>query len=265
VGRALARREGIEAGQEIAVVGQDVDGSIASELYQVAGIVATPVDLVNTQGLVVSLADAQDLLRLEDGAHEIVVRVGDPERVDAVLARLRSLDELAGLEVLPWRELAAQLVSLVGMVDAYTWIILVIVFVAAAAGIANTMLMSTFERIHELGMLLSLGCRPGRLGTIILLEAVILGLVGVAVGTALGWGLVLATAESGLDYAALGGGAETYEVSFKGVQMSSLVYPRIYLRDVVSGITAVTLTALAAVAWPAWHVARLEPVEAMRA
>lgn len=263
VGRALARREGIEPGMEIAVVGQDVDGSIASELYRVEGVLASAVDLVSTMGLVVSLEDAQDLLRAPDQAHEIVLRMRDAETLDESVARLRATEEMAGLEVLPWRELAAQLVTMVEMLDAYTFIILIIVFVAAAAGIANTMLMSTFERTRELGMLLSLGCRPGRLGRIILLEAVILGLVGVGVGTGLGWVLVLATAESGLDYAALGGG-EAYEVSFKGLQLSSMVYPKMYARDVISGVAAVALTALAAVAWPAWHVARMEPVEAMR-
>ena len=264
VGRALARREGIEPGMEIAVVGQDVDGSIASELYRVEGVLASTVGLVNTMGLVVSLEDAQDLVRAPDQAHEIVLRLTSGDQLDPALPRLRALPAMQGLEVLPWRDLAAQLVTMVEMMDAYTFIVLIIVFVAAAAGVANTMLMSTFERTRELGMLLSLGCRPGRLGRIILLEAVILGLVGVAVGTGLGGALVAATAESGLDYAALGGGGEAYEVSFKGLQLSSMVYPKMYGRDVIAGVAAVALTALAAVAWPAWHVARMEPMEAMR-
>ncbi len=47
----------------------------------------------------------------------------------------------------------------------------VLVFVAAIAGIANTLMMSTFERMHEFGMLLSLGCRPLRIVALIVLEA----------------------------------------------------------------------------------------------
>jgi ABC-type lipoprotein release transport system permease subunit len=231
----------------------------------VAGVLESPVDIVSTQGIVMSLGDAQDLLRMPDEAHEIVLRVRDPDLLSGTLERVRALPELQGQEVLPWRDLATQLVTMVEMMDAYTFIILIIVFLAAAAGIANTMLMSTFERTRELGMLLSLGCRPGRLGRIILLEALVLGLLGVAAGTALGWGLVLAFGETGLNYAALGGGEDTFEMSFRGLHMTSMVYPKLYLQDVVAGVVAVACTSLAAVVWPAWHVSRLEPVEAMRA
>jgi ABC-type antimicrobial peptide transport system permease subunit len=124
--------------------------------------------------------------------------------------------------------------------------------------------MSTFERSHELGMLLSLGCSPARLWRLVAVEAVILGVLGVAVGTGLGLGLVQATAESGLDYAALGGSDEGYEVAFKGMQLSSQVYPVLYVRDVLAGVVAVLVTTMVAIVWPALHIVRLEPMEALR-
>jgi putative ABC transport system permease protein len=138
-----------------------------------------------------------------------------------------------------------------------------ILFVAAAAGIANTMMMSTFERRSEFGMLLALGARPRRLVRMILLEAVVLGLVGVAIGSALGAALVLVTSRTGIDYAALTGtGAE--EASFAGLNLSFVVYPRLQARHVWIGTLAVTLTSALASVWPAALVARLQPAEAMR-
>jgi putative ABC transport system permease protein len=142
--------------------------------------------------------------------------------------------------------------------------VLLIVFVAAAAGIANTMLMSTFERKHEFGMLLSLGCGPFKLSRMVTLEAVLLGLFGVAIGTVLGVGLVLITSQTGMDYAYLGGGQDSYEASFRGLQLSSLVYPRLYARDILAGVVAVFLTSLISVVWPIARISRLEPMEAMR-
>jgi len=94
--------------------------------------------------------------------------------------------------------------------------------------------------------------------------AVILGLLGVAIGTALGLGLVALTSESGIDYAALGGSESTYEGDFQGLQISSHAFPRIYPGDVIAGVLAVFLTSLIAVIWPMVHVARLEPMEAIR-
>jgi len=264
VGSALARKHGIGPGAELAVVGQDLDGSIANDLFTVADVISSPVDVVNSLGVVMSLSDAQDLLLMSDQAHEITIHGRDAERIGETAARLAALPSLRELEVLSWKEISPHFAGLVAIMDAYSLIILVIVFIAAAAGIANTMLMSTFERVHELGMLLALGCKPSRLSRIITLEAVILGLIGVGIGTVLGVGLVLMTMGSGVEYAALGGSDQGFEVAYQGLKITSHVYPRISVSNVVSGVVAVLLTSLLAVVWPVLYLVRLEPMEALR-
>jgi putative ABC transport system permease protein len=249
VGSSFARQHDIQKGSELAIIGQDIDGSIANGLFTVSGIIATPVEAINTLGIVMSLDDAQELLAMWDQAHEIVVHARDREQLSDTVARLSSLTRLAGAEVLPWQELVPHLVSMVGFIDIWKLIVLVI--------------MSTFERTHVFGMLLSLGCGPGRISRMAALEAILLGLVGVAVGTTLGLSFVLLTAESGIDYAALSG-RSTYEVGFQGLQLSSHVYPQVSFRDVLTGVVAVFLTAMLSVAWPVLHIVRLEPMEAMR-
>ncbi len=263
VGRGFARRHDITPGMELALVGQDVDGSIASGLFTVVDTVASPVEVVNNLGIVMSLDDARELLAMAEDAHEIVIHVHDGDEVNETVARLSGAASLLESEVLPWREIVPQLVAMVGMMDSFLTVVLGIVFIAAAAGIANTMLMSTFERTHEFGMLLSLGCGPGRLSRMITVEAVMLGLLGVGLGSALGVILLLATSQSGLDYAALGGG-DTYEVAIKGLQLGTLVYPSFHAKDFVFSITAVFLTSLLSVIWPILRIIRLEPMEAIR-
>ena len=265
VGSGFARKHGIEPGMELAVVGQDVYGSIASALFDVSEVAWFPVDALNNMGIVASLEDAQDMLAMYGQAHEIVVHVTGRDAIPRVLERMRAMPALEGTEVLRWEDVVPEIVSMVGMIDGFLIIVLCIVFVAAAAGIANTMLMSTFERTHEFGMLLSLGCGPGRLARIITVEAVVLGLLGVAAGTALGVVFVWITSNTGLNYAALGGNdGSSYEVAFKGLQMSSIAYPRLYAKDVVASVAAVFLTSLVSVGWPIFRIIRLEPVEAMR-
>jgi len=264
VGYNFAGRYGIEPGAELALVGQDVDGSIASGLFTVADVVASPVDIVNNLGIVMALDDATDMLAMYDQAHELVIHTEDVETINETIERLRGLPSLDGLEILPWRDIVPTMVGMIEMVDVFLYIVLMIVFIAAAAGIANTMLMSTFERKHEFGMLLSLGCGPGRLARMITVEAVILGLVGVLIGTVLGLGLLAVTSQTGMDYAALGGDQETYEASFQGLNLSSLVYPKLYVSDVIAGVVAVFLTSLLSVLWPIAKIVRMEPMEAMR-
>ena len=264
VGRSFARKHDIEPGMELAVIGQDVDGSIANDLFQVSDVLSSSVEVVNNLGIVMSLADAQELLLLTDQAHEIVVHVNEPDTIDATVTRIASLPALAGTEVLSWQEIAPHIVTMIRMMGAYRYIILFIVFIAAAAGIANTMLMSTYERTHEIGMLLSLGCGPGRLAKIIATEAVVLGQLGVILGSALGIGLVALTSGSGIDYAALGGAESSYEGAFKGIQISSRVFLQLYPGDVIAGMAAMLLISFMATVWPLLRIVRLEPMEALR-
>lgn len=261
VGRKLAVTIGARPGDELALVGQGVDGSFANDLYVVAAVVETPVDMVNRQAIVMELGEAQRLFAMTDEVHEIVIHLR-PGADGAALAR-RLASELPGAEVLEWRAIAPDLVNLVELVDAAWLFVLILVFVAAAAGIANTMLISTFERTRELGMLLALGTRPLRIVAMVVLEGLALALVGVVAGFALGAGLVAIFHQVGFDLAELTGGGPS-EVSFAGMAWSMRLFPTLYPIDFIRIFVAVMVTALLAAAWPAIRAARLQPVAALR-
>jgi ABC-type lipoprotein release transport system permease subunit len=145
------------------------------------------------------------------------------------------------------------------------WVfVLVLVFVAAAAGVANTALMSTFERTHEFGMLLALGTAPARIVAMVVLESLALGTTGAVLGTALGASLVAWAFRHGVDFAAVTGGGPT-SVSAFGMNFTMVIYPRLAVVDVVRAVLAVVVTALIASSWPAIRAARLQPAAALRA
>ncbi len=263
IGKVLANRLGLEPGQLIAIIGQDADGFPASDLFRVNAILQSNVDVVKTMGVVMSFEDAGEFLAMPDQAHEIVVQADDERYAEALASRIAALPSLANAEVLPWKEAVPELARMIGMKGWIDLIFLGIVFIAAAAGIANTSMMSTFERTREFGMLLAMGTRPGRIVSMVLIESVMLGLMGVALGSAIGTGLVLITSHTGINYAALAGTA-VEDISFAGVSISFIIHPEFELRNVIFGVCAVTITSVLASVWPASLAARLEPVEAMR-
>lgn len=71
---------------------------------------------------------------------------------------------------------------------AMTWSVSSIALVIGAIGVMNTILMSVFERLHEIGILLAIGWRRGRIMGMILAESLLLGLVGGIIGCAIGVG-----------------------------------------------------------------------------
>lgn len=263
VGRLLADGLGAKEDDELALVGQASDGSVASGLFTVVAVVDTEVDLVNRVGLLMSLEDARELLVLPDAAHELVVFGSDPQAASVLSERLAALDPLAGTEVLGWRALAPEFASLIDLMWAYEAFILVLVFIAAAAGAANTMMMATFERTREFGMLLALGAKPRRIVSLVVTEGVMLGMLGLAAGALVGVGLVLITSRTGIDLSKITSGTAE-SISFIGLKSSMTMFPRLVLGGLWRSLLAVLVTSLLAALWPAVRAARLQPMEALR-
>lgn len=263
MGRLLADQMGVREGDELALVGQGVDGSLANDLFVVSALVETPVDLVNRQAVLMRLEQAQALFAMADEAHEIVIYGRDARQARPLASRLARVPSLAGLEVLDWETLAPAMVNLMAVVETAWMFVLALVLVAAAAGVANTMLMATFERTRELGMLLALGAEPLRIVRLVLVESLALAIVGAALGTVLGSALVQGMYRAGFDYATLTGGGPT-RLSFFGMNWSLRLYPRLAWIDIVRTVVAVMATSIVAAAWPALRAARLRPVEALR-
>jgi putative ABC transport system permease protein len=72
------------------------------------------------------------------------------------------------------------------LVKAMSWGTSLLAILVGVLGVMNTMLMTVFERTHEISVLLALGWTRGRIIRMILYEAAMLGLLGGAVGVALG-------------------------------------------------------------------------------
>jgi ABC-type lipoprotein release transport system permease subunit len=263
LGEVLAARLGVQAGQSLAVIGQDVDGFPVANLFTIRAVIDSSVDLIKTQGILMAITEAGPFFGMHDQAHEIVVRGSDYREAGGLAQKLSQLQVLASDEVLPWYDVVPGLAKIIDMKSWVDLVFLGVIFVAAAAGIANTAMMSTFERVHEFGMLLALGAAPGRIVRMVLIESVLLGLIGVVIGSVIGMAIVLTTAHTGINYAILAG-AKVEDIAFGGISVSYIIYPEFEPRYVLFGIAAVMMTSIAAASWPALVAARLEPVEAMR-
>jgi ABC-type lipoprotein release transport system permease subunit len=202
---------------------------------------------------------------MPDEAHEITVRAKESGQTAAITERLKQMPILEGTEVQPWQEIVPELVLILKYSDYTGYFVLIIIFVAAIAGIANTLMMSTFERFREFGMLLALGSRPLRIIRMIIYEAVLIGLLGVVIGTIFGLAFVVGTSGTGINMASWGGDGQVEDMGYMGLNLPLHVFPKIQSSDIFLGLAAVMVTSLLASIWPAWIAGRLEPMEAMRA
>ena len=129
----------------------------------------------------------------------------------------------------------------------------------AGIGIMNIMIVSLMERTREIGILKALGMKSRTVLSIFLSEAVIVGLMGAAIGTASGWVLanVVARIFSG------GGGfmqAGEQAAAMGGMTITPVLTPTVILGAFAFGLIVSMIFAL----YPAWRASRLKPVEALR-
>jgi len=255
LGAGLAKYLKARPGDEVVIVSQAADGSIANDAYRVVGLLDSGNPESDRIAFYLPLKSAQELFVLDGKAHEIIVVARRLDRVDALASRITTGLQNSGLSVQTWKEFARSFYQYM-MRDrrnhkTMTTIILMIV----AIGVLNTILMAVLERRREYGILKAVGTKPRHIFALILLEANFLALLAVAAGSALSLALNGYLAVHGIQYA--------QDVTFAGMQ-----FTRVYsaLNVEVFAIPAVTIlvfTSLVAL-FPALKASRLDPARTMR-
>jgi ABC-type lipoprotein release transport system permease subunit len=206
------------------------------------------------------IADLQELLVLPDQAHGIQLLTTDPEAVADYAVRVSDAVGSEERAVEPWWVVSPQAAQIMDTRDAGMVIVLGIVFIMAAFGIVNTMLMSVFERTRELGVLKAIGLRPGRMVLLIVFEslylATVAGLIGLVLGGLLDWWAVAV----GLDYSDTNGEG----MQFAGMTLDPHLKGEINASGIIIPFVAMFVVSFLASLWPAIRAARLRPVEAIR-
>jgi len=254
IGERLAKRLHVDVGDKIVLSVTDMRGDITGAGLRVGGIFHTPSAALDSGTLFLPLVESQHLLALDDAISEIVVVGSDRARVDDLEGSLAS--SLSGLEVKSWKQLQPVLDYMVTVFDQMGYIIYGAVFVAMLFGIANVLLMTIYERVREIGILMAIGMPRSRLAISIVLESLIVTLVGLAVGFAVTLA-VLAALRDGIDLSSFAAGLESFGVGQR-------IKPVLRYSDFVVPTVVAFLTAAVASGWPAYRATRFRPAEAVR-
>ncbi|MBW1722894.1 MAG: ABC transporter permease [Deltaproteobacteria bacterium] len=257
LGKKLARTLNVSVGDEIIVVVQAADGSLGNELYHVRGILKNVGDRIDREAAILHREDFKTLFVSGGRIHEIAVNT----RGKVPLERLKEMAARAapGAEIKTWRDLLPSLSDMMNFFDASMWLMGMIFFIAAALGVMNTMLMSTFERIREFGILKALGATPWRILLDVAAEAWVLGLISTLAGILIGLPLTYYLQVAGLDLSMFASG----DVSVAGVALDPIWRAALAPKTVAVPVVVMWVVCLLASLYPAAIAARLDPVKAM--
>lgn len=256
VGRALAEKTKLQERSRLVLTFQNLDGELISASFRVAGIFQTANNMLDEMNVYVLQSDLNGYVGQEMVINEIALLAHDTDRLNEI--RDTYLASYPGLTIRTWAELSPELSYIQELGQTMLLVILIIILFALAFGLVNTMLMSVYERIPELGMLMAVGMNRRRVFGMIMFETAFLTFLGAFGGMILGIISNTITGRTGLDLAVVGGD------SLKDFGYPTIVYPNLgpefYIMLTGLVIIMVFITAI----FPAVKALRLKPAEAVR-
>lgn len=254
LGRGLARSLGVAPGATVALLSNTASGGINAVEAKVAGIFITANQAYDNSALRLPLGLAQSLLRV-DGAHSWLVLLDRTEDTDAYLARFRARFPAAAhtLEFVPWYERADFYTKTVALFSQQMAVLRLIIGVIIVLSISNLLVMSVLERTGEIGTLLAVGFRRGKVLRLFAAEGLLLGLIGGTAGVLVGYGLAELISAIGIPMPPPPGMDEGYTGEI-----------RITLPVLGNAFTIALVTTALAGLYPAWKASRLDIVNALR-
>jgi lipoprotein-releasing system permease protein len=203
----------------------------------------------------------EDLEYGNQAVSSIDLDIADPATAPLVAGELRKALGRDDLKVADWLGLNARFVGALQVERVMMFIILTLIVVVAAMNVVASFTMLVRVKRGSIAILRTMGASPRTIVRAFFMSAAAVGLVGTAVGAALGL-LVCANMPSiGALLAWITGtaGSGSAEVDF----ITSMPV-RVQPVEVASVMAVAIVLSLAAAAYPAWRSTRVEPVEGLR-
>lgn len=219
--------------------------------FRLAGIFDSGMYEYNSTLAYIGLEQAQEFLGMERTVSGLEVKVRDIYRAGEVG---RSIVRVLGpdFRTNDWMHLNWNLFSALKLEKVVMFLILALVVTVAAFNIVSSLIMTVMEKVREIGVLKSVGATSGGVMRIFVIQGLMTGAAGTALGLLLGLGACLLLQR----YQFIKLPADVYFIDRLPVQMQGGDF-------LMVAVAAMAITLLATL-YPSWKAARLDPVEAIR-
>jgi len=264
LGSELAIALGAGIGDSVTVVSPQVTIGPTGILprlrrFTVAGIFEVGMYEYDRGVALVHLKDAAKLFRLDDNVSGLRLKLDDIFDAPQI-ARTLSAGLSGDYRVEDWTRQHANFFRAVKTEKRVMFIILTLIVAVAAFNIVSTLVMVVTDKRSDIAILRTLGATPGSIMAIFIIQGVVIGVMGTALGVAGGLGLAL--------------NVETIVPAIEGLfNVEFLAADVYYISDVPSELhwndvwimASVSMgLSLLATLYPAWRAARTHPAEALR-
>jgi putative ABC transport system permease protein len=242
LGSTLAENLGVDAGASVELRMRTQYGTYNTATLKVVGIIGSPNPVLDRGTGLIPLSTAQKILDMDTAVTQVAVAYPELGNISQEMTKTAALLSPAspGLVVQDFTSLSGN-PNTIDTKKSFIGIMLFLVAIIAAVGVTNTMLMSVYERVREIGMMRALGMEDKSIRWLFLAEAAGIGLLGSAVGVGLGALLTWYTVTWGFDFSSMMKNIDIgYRIGtvFKGAWNPSTMVTGFIFGVMVAGICA---------------------------
>ena len=223
-------KEGIVLGSKVAEkLDVKTGDTLTVELNQeIVGVVNTENPAVNSSLVFMSLDVLNDYLYLDGAISEIDVSDGS-----SLVAKRSFTNEInsilpLGAKAYYYEDVNSDLMAIMTGDMGGCYFVLIFLFVIAATGISNTMIMALMERQKETAMMITLGFSHKDISFDFVLEGLLSGLIGAVIGLLIGLVILIPLSKSGIDISSLVSSDMDY-----GYRVPLLIRPGVYFESFI--------------------------------
>jgi len=250
----LAKVLNVKIRDQIVLIGQGADGSVANDIFIVSGILNDKSAGFGQMICYMHIKTAQEFASLYGRIHEIAVVLSDISKTKNTVLRIKKAINDSSYEVSPWQEIEKEFYKSMQADEKGRNLSFIIFMIVVAAGILDTVLMTILERTREFGLIRAIGARSSQVFKLIIYETLLITSASVTAGAVIGF-------------------IGNYIIMKYGISLSEPVFfAGVYLDRLVGTISHETLlipavftftTSLIVSVPPAFRAALLLPFEAM--
>lgn len=253
LGRALAAKLGIGIGDRLNVATGTASGNFNAATVTVVGTLSYGIETLEEQLGLFPIGFVQRLLKT-DGVARILIGLEDPQQAGEFVSVLSADLTSAGipLDARTWEELSPSYESLKTFYAAFSGLAGVAVFVLVFFSVVEILTISFLERTREVGTVRAFGATRWRVFRGFLLEGMLIGVIGAAVGATLG--LVSAAAFNAIGFSWTPPGAAVAQAIRLELGPSVALVP----------FVTVVLATITSSLYPAWKTSRQRVVQSLQ-
>ncbi|MBF7096716.1 ABC transporter permease [Alkalibacter mobilis] len=188
VGETLKDELDLALGEEIELA--TAEGK--TEKYRISGFFDFKVANINATWILTTLDTAQELFGLDKSVTAIEMQVEDVFLADTIGGQIEELIDNEKIVVENWKDQNQELLSGLNGQSISSIMIQVFVMVSVILGISSVLAITVMQKSKEIGILKAMGIKDGTASRIFLVQGLLLGVFGAALGVALGLGLSVA-------------------------------------------------------------------------